>query len=370
MKKIGIDARLYFQTGVGVYLRNFLHYLLQAVPAETMFYLYVLPEDRSKITIEHPQFTIRTVAARWHSVAEQTVFYQALMADNLDLMHFTYFSYPVLYKRPFIATIHDVTPILFKTGKASTRSPVFYEIKHQAFKHVLSEQVKNAKAIITPTKTVKKQLVELYGKNVADKITPIYEGVNYELLKTKPNNELTKQFEKKKLIYIGNFYPHKNVERLIEGFSDMQRQDETGDLLKYELVLIGPDNHFSDVLKRMIGLDSIINVKFYHNATNEDLVFFYQHAEALINPSLSEGFGLPLIEATYFGTPVIASDIAVFHELLGEAYTSFDPTSKTAITNSIKSFIQTSKHPKVELSEMYSFEAMTAETMKLYKKLS
>ena len=138
MKKIGIDARLYTQTGVGTYLRNLLNYLPASHPQSTKFFVYLLSKDVRAIDIPNDQFVIRGVDAPWHTIREQTVFYQALMHDRLDLMHFTYFSYPVLYKRPFIATVHDVTPILFKTGKASTLNPILFEMKHLAFRFVLS----------------------------------------------------------------------------------------------------------------------------------------------------------------------------------------------------------------------------------------
>ena len=59
-------------------------------------------------------------------------------------MHFTYFGYPVFYRRKFIATVHDLTPLLFKTGKASTKNPLIYGIKHFFFKHILRSQIENA----------------------------------------------------------------------------------------------------------------------------------------------------------------------------------------------------------------------------------
>lgn len=99
----------------------------------------------------------------------------------------------------------------------------------------------------------------------------------------------------------------------------------------------------------------------------QDLIFFYKNAQALIHPSLSEGFGLPLIETAYFNTPIIASNIKVFKELLGDNYLSFDPNNVDDISKKINSFIE--KKPEfnyTNIMKKYSFSKMTDETLKIY----
>ncbi|PIQ73326.1 hypothetical protein COV58_03170 [Candidatus Roizmanbacteria bacterium CG11_big_fil_rev_8_21_14_0_20_36_8] len=354
MKKIGIDARLYSQTGVGTYLRNLLHYLVKIDNPDIIFYIYLLPLDFDQIEFPSKHFIKRMVSARWHTIAEQTTFYGEIMRDDLGLMHFTYFSYPVLYKRPFIATVHDITPLLFKTGRASTLNFIFYEIKHQIFKYVLSAQIKNAKKIITPTQTVKDQLVEYYGKNIEPKIEPIYEGVNFELLNAKKNEKLRAKLTTPFFLYVGNFYPHKNVGRLVEAFKRSRQ--------KSKLLLVGPDNMFAKKLKDQIKTSRIENIEFMHDAKIDDLVYLYKNAKALVNPSLSEGFGLPLIEAVHFGCPIIASNIPVFHELMGDGYVSFDPFNVNDIADKLRI---TNYERRITNGEFF-FERMTEKVMKLY----
>ena len=75
MIKIGIDARLYFQTGVGVYIRNLLHNLEKIAPQNVQFNVYVMESDAENITFENPQFILRPTAHRWHSFSEQIGFY-------------------------------------------------------------------------------------------------------------------------------------------------------------------------------------------------------------------------------------------------------------------------------------------------------
>lgn len=356
-KRIGIDARLYFQTGVGTYLRNLLHFLPEVAPEDVEFYVYVLPEDASKITFKDKRFILREADAKWHSLSEQTTFYRVITQDDIDLMHFTYFSYPIFYKKPYIATVHDLTPLLFKTGRASTLNPLWYELKFNIFKKVLSTQIQNAKTIITPSESVKKQLLDVYGRDCDSKTHHIAEGVNFELQDSKESIRLKKEVGDGYFLYVGNFYPHKNVESLIKAYKLSE--------VHIPLIMTGPDNAFAKRLKHIIEQEGIETVKFIHDTGDGDLLYLYKHAKALINPSLSEGFGLPLVEAAYFGCPVIASDIPVFKELLGDEYTSFNPYDVHDIAQSLKK----NTFLKAKLKQEFSFRKMAEETMGRYNAL-
>ncbi len=353
-KRIGIDARLYFQTGVGTYLRNLLHFLPETTPENVELYVYVLPQDKASISLSDKRFVLREADARWHSLSEQTTFYRLIMQDDIDLMHFTYFSYPVFYKRPFIATVHDLTPLLFKTGRASTLNPLWYEFKFRIFKNVLASQIRHAQAIITPSESVKEQLLDVYGSDCASKTQAIPEGVNFELQEAKETMRLKKDAGEDYFLYVGNFYPHKNIESLIQAYKISGVQTP--------LIMTGPDNAFAKRLKGIIEREGINSIRFIHDISNGDLVYLYRHAKALINPSLSEGFGLPLVEAAYFGCPVIASDIPVFRELLGVKYTAFNPYDVHDIASTLK--LETYK--EAALPNDFSFKQMAKKTLEIY----
>jgi len=362
MKKIGIDARLYSQTGVGTYLKNLLYYLEKKELTEELYYVYMMPNDYNNLFLKNKNIVKRMVNYSWHSVDEQFGFAIKLYFDNLDLMHFTYFSYPIFYLKKFIATVHDTTPLLFKTGKASTKNQLIYNIKHLFFRIILRCQIERAIKIITPTYTVKKQLISLYGEKISQKIIPIYEGISYQIKEAKENESLSNKFDSF-FIYVGNFYPHKNVEKLIQAFSKAQTS--------HKLILLGPNDYFKERLLQLINrLKQEKRILFFNNPSISDLVFFYKNAQALIHPSLSEGFGLPLIEAAYFNCPIIASDIEVFKELLGNNYLSFNPNDVDDIAGKIKSFIEKkSDFDYRNIIKQYSFKKMTDETVKIYEEV-
>lgn len=359
-KRIGIDARLYFQTGVGTYVRNLLEYLPTYIDEQIEVFVYVLSGDVAKIKLNDPRFVVRPVSAHWHSLSEQTIFYHVLMQDRLDLMHFTYFSYPVLYTRPFVATVHDLTPLFFKTGRASQLHPMLYEIKHRTFRFILGRQIDLALRIISPTHSVKAQIAQVYGKFAAEKTQVITEGVNYELMDVvrEPKPALAPHLPSSYFLYVGNFYPHKNVERLILAYRALAQAG------KPALVLVGPDNFMARHMREIVDTYQMPDIHFIHAASHEELAALYMHARALINPSLSEGFGLPLVEAAYFGCPVIASDIPAFKELLGESYISFDPTSIEEMTSKLAT--DPKKLPPAALDQSFSFESMARELAELY----
>jgi glycosyltransferase involved in cell wall biosynthesis len=291
MKRIGIDARLINQTGVGVYTRNLLKNLEQHI-FQFEVYVYLRPIDYASIDFTNKLFIKRKADYHWHSFSEQYSFFKQLTKDNLDLMHFTYFSYPILYRRPFVITIHDLIPLTHTTGRASTLGPLKYNLKKIGYRLALSSGVKNARRIITPSQFVKNSITEHFGNKYGEKINITYEGINEELLGADENVDLSKKFQKPFFIYVGNFYPHKNVEKLMKAFSQLD--------IKYSLILIGPDDYFAKRAHQLLSHLQTKNIIFCHNPSLEDFVYFYKNATALIHPSLTEGFGLPLIEKSFY----------------------------------------------------------------------
>lgn len=76
-----------------------------------------------------------------------------------------------------------------------------------------------------------------------------------------------------------------------------------------------------------------------------DLDFAYRHAAALIQASHAEGFGLPLLEATRCGTPIVCSDIPVFREIVGDGASFFEPRSVEALKQVVRGFMERREPP-------------------------
>ena len=137
-----------------------------------------------------------------------------------------------------------------------------------------------------------------------------------------------------------------------------------------QLVLLGPSDFFSArILQFIKRLKCDKKIILLNNPTDEDLVFFYKNALALIHPSFAEGFGLPLLEAAYFNCPIVASDIPVFNEILDGHFIKFSPHDLNSIKNAIQQHIANpQKFNYQELLKRFSFKKMAKETYILYEK--
>jgi glycosyltransferase involved in cell wall biosynthesis len=139
------------------------------------------------------------------------------------------------------------------------------------------------------------------------------------------------------LLYVGGMSPHKNLLRLVEAFA----QGAADDVL---LVLAGDVNdvfhtHVPEIratVERLHLNDRIIITGF---VPDDDLVFLYSRAYALVSPSLMEGFGLPAVEAMACGTPVVSSSAGSLPEVVGDAGVYFDPTDVGSMAGVIRSFL-------------------------------
>src|SRR5258708_5042379 len=121
--RVGIDARLWNETGIGRYIRNLVKYL-QVVDQQNEYILFVRARDYENIKyqISNIKWKITIADVHWHTFEEQVKLLWILYKEKLDLMHFPYFSVPVFYTGKFIVTIHDLILYHYPTGKASTKA--------------------------------------------------------------------------------------------------------------------------------------------------------------------------------------------------------------------------------------------------------
>ena len=309
--KIAIDCRLWYQGGVGRYIRNLVYYL-EKLDQKNEYHLFFYQKPAIK---SHGNFTVKMTQAKWHSWAEQWQFNQELMQAKFDLVHFPYFAHPILYRRPFVITVHDLTIKHFATGKATTQIPVVYWFKRWGYSLALKHAIVQSSHILVPSHFVKKDVLKHFTVSES-KLSVTYEGlgVEFEQTKAKPVHLDFSRF----LLYVGNFYPHKNVLLMLRALAELRNQ-------ALPLVMVGPEDHFSRKMQRQVQqLGLTDRVRFLFETKEDQLIWLYQHAQALVLPSLFEGFGLPIVEACYYQCPLLLSDIAVFREIAPATAQFFD----------------------------------------------
>ena len=172
--KIGVDVRLWSQTGVGRYIQQLIFNLAE-IDKESEYFLFLRKQDFERFKLPGKNFEKRLADLRWHSLTEQVLMPIILWREHLDLVHFPYFSVPIFYPGKFVVTIHDLILDHFDTGQASTLPWFFYKIKRLGYKLVMWLTLKRALKIITVSKTIKEELVNHYNINPR-KVVVTYEA--------------------------------------------------------------------------------------------------------------------------------------------------------------------------------------------------
>lgn len=334
--RIGIDARFYGpQTkGLGRYSEKLIQYL-QEQDHQNEYIIFLRKEAWDIFQPKNSNFKKVLADFRWYSWQEQLKMPGLIKKQRLDLMHFPHFNVPFLYRGKFVVTIHDLILTHFPTQRASTLSPFVYWLKHLAYRAVIHRAVKKAAKIITISQYSKKRIIANFGVP-QEKIAVTYEATSdFKPTPAKINEEdffLKYKIKKPYLLYVGNAYPHKNLERLVSVFKALIK----GRGPDLNLVFVGKRDYFYTRLQDKVNelkLDQ--KVYFLGYVEDEELKFLYQQARLYVFPSLAEGFGLPPLEAMAQGLPVVSSRSSCLPEILGEAAYYFDPENENKMAEAI-----------------------------------
>lgn len=361
--KIVIDARFWgpSHTGLGVYTANLVKYLAKIDQKNK--YLLLVREEVAEMAMLPANFTTKIVDARAYTFKEQILLPYVLYCENPDLVHFTSINVPVLYFGKYVVTVHDLIKHYSRGKDTTTHNPVFYWFKYLIYLLTFRWAVKLSRKIIVPSKNVKNLLLEKFSLP-SEKIVPVYEAA-----------ELTKEIDTRKIVlpekfglYVGNAYPHKNLDTLLKAWKDVYRQ--TG----FKLVLVCGRSAFSKKYEQIISRENAAEyISFLGYLEEGQLKYTHQKAGVYVFPTLMEGFGIPGLDAMAMGIPVVCSDIDVLHEIYGSAASYFRPQDTSDIAAKVITVIRDKeirrkliKNGQVQVKK-YSWEKMAGETLKIYE---
>lgn len=372
--KILLDARFYGleHAGLGRYTMNLVHELAKIKSKDE----YVILLRKKHLNIELPDnFKKVKAEAKHYWFKEQALLPLIIRKHKPDVVHFLHSNVPVFFTGKFIVTIHDLT--MYRQGSDATTLPTpLYYAKRIPFKMVFRKAVYDSSKIITPSQSVKDELVE-YFKIPEEKIVVTYEGtVDSSKLKVKSSKLLEKyKLENQKyFLYVGNAYPHKNLKTAIEAIVSFNEEQKTKNEKPIYLVVVSGRGVFRYRLEKEVRkLKAEELVKVLNFVPDEELQILYKNSLAFLFPSLSEGFGLPGLEAMQAGTIVLSSNIPVFKEIYKDASMYFEPKDVDSMTKMMKKVIQMKKEERLKkikksqkLLKQYSWENMARETANLY----
>jgi glycosyltransferase involved in cell wall biosynthesis len=361
MSHIVIDAREY-ATSTGRYIAMMLKYL-QHTDTTNDYTVLLRPNDLQKAAITAPNFTKLPCPYKEFTFQEQIGLLAQLNSLKPDLVHFGMTQQPVRYKGKTVTTIHDLITVRF-TNPA--KQALVFKFKQQIYKWVVKKVARTSNKIITPTNFVKEDLATFAGIN-PDKIIVTYESADAISDAPEPMQQLE---DKPFIMYLGRPTPHKNLERLIQAF--MQLKGQHPDL---QLVLAGKLDANYRAIQQKVEREQIANIIFTGFVTEGQLRWLYEHCRAYIFPSLSEGFGLPGLEAMVHGAPVVSSNASCLPEVYGDAAHYFDPLDSQVMADAINEVL-TDKQLRQQLitrgraqAAKYSWERMAKQTLDIYRSI-
>jgi glycosyltransferase involved in cell wall biosynthesis len=210
---------------------------------------------------------------------------------------------PASCTRPFVFTIHDLIHLRVPEERSA--------IKRLYYEHIVKPAIWRAKRVVTVSEYSRRQILEWSG--VAEtRVVVVGNGVSQCFSPLGPRAD----FGYKYLLYVGNRKPHKNVGRLLDAFK--KRKDPT-------LTLVFTGLSDGDTKRKIRDANLEHRVTFAGEVSEPDMPKLYRGAEALVIPSIMEGFGLPALEAMACGTPALVARSSSLPEVVGDAAEFFDP---------------------------------------------
>lgn len=360
MKKVVIDARE-SGTSTGRYVDKLIEHLHDLKPDYEMVVL-TKPARVEFMKQIAPNFNVVSSPYEEFTVAEQTKLLKQLKSLQPDLVHFGMTQQPVRYKGRVITTIHDLTTAQFSNP---AKNRLTFGIKQAVYRRVIKRVAKKSQKLIVPSQSVKADVAQ-YANVSPSKIEVIYEAADKITAIAEPVTALRgKDF----LFYVGRPNPHKNLSRLIEAFSMI-----TPKYPDIKLVLAGNFDKNYKLLKRYALARNLTNqVLFPGRVDDKQLRWLYENCLAYVFPSMSEGFGLPGLEAMVHGAPVVAARASCLPEIYGPAAHYFDPLNVKDIAAKISQVLDS---PQLRQSLItaghiqtakYSWDKTAKQTLDVYE---
>ncbi len=341
--RIAFDAKRAYQnnTGLGNYSRSLISSLAELYPQHTYYLMAPKQTDMYRNTFPNmhtitPKGIFNPLSSLWRS----NYVTSDLKKLDIDVYHGLSNEIPAGIQHTGIKSVVTIHDLIFE------RYPKQYKpVDNAIYRKKFSNACKHADKVIAISEQTKQDIVQYYG-TPADKIAVCYQSCNTIFEQKVSDAEKQRIRQKYKLpetyfLYVGSVIERKNLLTICKAMKVLKPE------LHIPLAVIGNGGEYMQQVKAYLAANGLTNDVIFlseQEGTKDDADFksakdfpaIYQSALAMIYPSIYEGFGIPILEAMWSGTPIITSNISCMPETGGDAVYYIDPFSADDMIKAIR----------------------------------
>ncbi len=286
-----------------------------------------------------------------------------LNASDHDIVHSTTIVAPPVSDRPLVVNVHDL---------AFRRFPERFPYRaRRLFERSWRRVLERADAVVCPSAATSADLLAA-GLDV-DRLHLVPLGHDPQVVTAQAALQVRQKFGigGDFILAAGTLEPRKNIPTLIEAFSGLVPKTDV------QLVLAGPTGWGITPEELLASVDDFTKkrISITGEITTAELAALYTEATVFCYPSLLEGFGLPVLEAMSYRTPVVTSKGTSTEEVAGDAAVTIDPYSVTEISQALTDLVSDKTAAKqiadsgYQRSKLFGWDKAASATVDIYRKL-
>ena len=332
MAHITIDARKYFDFGIGTYVRQLIENIKNMRTSHS-YRLLVSPDDAPKV-VPPPGWRMETVPYGKYSIGEFLFLGRRLKwPKGPAVFHAPHYTLPVGLRDRSVVTIHDIIHL---------KLPQYFSLAQRTYaRAMIAHAVKDARFVLTVSECTRQDILRSFRVN-EEKVLAVPLGVSgrFRRLSKRETDRFiaSKDLMRPYLLFVGNAKPHKGIPTLL-----LALQQLAPSFQDLDLVIAGGYASQDPYVRSIIQESGLAGrVRELGRCSEDELVGAYNGAEVLVMPSLYEGFGLPVLEAMACGTCVVASDAGSLPEIAGDAAAIVRAGDPPALADVLRSVLRDS----------------------------
>ena len=315
-RHVAVDARMLGSGGIGTYIAELLPRVIEALPS-VRFTVFGDEEALRSILPASEQVTVRQFVAPIYTMREQLEFATAI-PRTATLFWSPHYNIPLAWRGPLAVTVHDVAHLALRQPSLARRLYARWMFAAVRWR---------ASIVFSVSQSAAREIVRRIGPPRRIEVIP--NGVSPRWLR---QNALPTRAPTPYFLFVGSVKPHKNISRLLDAFAAVAAE------LPHRLVIAGRADGMLTVDHRALERAAELGdrVEYAGAVTSTELEQLVRGCDALILPSMHEGFGLPPLEALAAGRPVAVSALPVLEEVCGPMAEYFDPLDVASIADALR----------------------------------